>query len=379
MLQNRPRKRGRNRQNEKPRLNEDTTLRTTPESLFSFSLAFFLFLSLLLFPKSLMWSWIAGTDEDEDNPPSPDPSNPDTQPQPTEPSPQPDALIPKPIPENEPWSEEELSVCDSSASASMIFAVFFELLFLSSSQKKAFLLQKLGPRSSLVNDVMLLRFIRGYRQEADPLEKTWEMLDHCLVRIIVPCFSRFSLIFTTCAFSQQNWRASVHADQLLHQRIPYYADFRSRWPEHTHGFDREGHPIFYVCLVRVKLNLTLHTLCFFVSSSNKLLELLRISWSISPKIRSGRCTYSSWRNWILCSFLLFLSLSFFGVCFFNCFCEIERPLNPQSSGVGFTSTASFWMFAELEFGSLALASMLLSRLSLTLVCFSWFSPVVHSD
>ena len=80
--------------------------------------------------------------------------------------------------------------------------------------------EKNAGRLTNISDLTLIRYIRGYKDDAQPKEKSLAMLDKMLT-----------------------WRETEHIDALVATQLPKADAFKRIWPSGVYGHGKEGHPI----------------------------------------------------------------------------------------------------------------------------------------
>jgi len=87
------------------------------------------------------------------------------------------------------------------------------------------LYKKFAPKfekTTKLSKLTMIRFVRGYRTEANPEQKTIEMLGKYL-----------------------DWRIAKGVDKLLKTALPKRDEWNKTWPTGVHGVSRDGHPVYY--------------------------------------------------------------------------------------------------------------------------------------
>ena len=77
-----------------------------------------------------------------------------------------------------------------------------------------------GTRLNSISENTLIRYIRGYKDDAAPSDKALEMLGKMLT-----------------------WRETNHIEQVSKEKLPKSEIFKSIWPSGLHGVGKDGHPI----------------------------------------------------------------------------------------------------------------------------------------
>jgi len=73
-----------------------------------------------------------------------------------------------------------------------------------------------------LSKLTMIRFVRGYKTDPKPAEKTIEMLGKYL-----------------------DWRIKNNVDRLLTTKLPKRDEWNRTWPTGVHGVSRDGHPVYY--------------------------------------------------------------------------------------------------------------------------------------
>jgi hypothetical protein len=80
-----------------------------------------------------------------------------------------------------------------------------------------------------VHDLTLIRYLRGYKDDAKPLDKSIEMLGKMLT-----------------------WREEKHVDAIVATVLPRSAEFAQVWPSGVHGMGKTGHLVYVDRIGQVK-------------------------------------------------------------------------------------------------------------------------------